>query len=48
MLTFAITPALFIDDGEKAFVDLKARIAAEKAAKSWEKGCRLFEESRCS
>jgi hypothetical protein len=33
VLTFAIRPALFVDDGAEAAADLKARIAAEKAAK---------------
>jgi hypothetical protein len=33
VLTFAIRPALLIDDGPKAFEDLKAKIAAAKAAK---------------
>jgi hypothetical protein len=33
VLTFAIRPALFIDDGPQALADLKARIAAEKATK---------------
>ncbi len=33
VLTFAIRPALFIDDGPNALADLKARLASEKAAK---------------
>ena len=33
VLTFAIRPELFVDDGPEAAADLKARIAAEKAAK---------------
>ena len=34
VLTFAIRPALFVDDGPEAAAALKARIAAEKAAKA--------------
>ncbi len=34
VLTFAITPALFVDDGPTALADLKAKIAAAKAAKT--------------
>ena len=33
MLTFAITPKLFVDDGPQALADLKAKIAAAKEAK---------------
>jgi hypothetical protein len=31
-LTFAITPALFTDDGPQATADLKAKIASEKSS----------------
>ncbi len=33
VLTFAIRPALFVDDGPRALADLTERMAAEKAAK---------------
>jgi hypothetical protein len=33
VLTFAIRPILFVDDGPEAFERLKARIASEKAAR---------------
>jgi hypothetical protein len=33
ILTFAIKPECFIDDGEPAYLALKAKVAAEKAAK---------------
>jgi hypothetical protein len=33
VLTFAIRPALFVDDGSEAFERLKVKIATEKAAK---------------
>lgn len=33
VLTFAIRPVNFVDDGEKAYQDLKAKMAAEKAKK---------------
>lgn len=33
VLTFAIRPALFVEDGPEALAKLKAKIAAEKAAK---------------
>jgi hypothetical protein len=34
VLTFAIRPALFVDDGPEALAALQARMAAEKAAKA--------------
>lgn len=33
VLTFAIKPAAFVDDGEQAYLDLKARHAADQATK---------------
>lgn len=37
VLTFAIRPALFVDDGPEALAGLKARIAADKAARKAER-----------
>jgi hypothetical protein len=44
VLTFAIKPENFVDDGEAAYVALKEKVDAEKAAKRAAKKAGLLKE----
>jgi Restriction endonuclease BglII len=44
VLTFAIKPENFVDDGEQAYLALKEKVDAEKAAKKAAKKGGLLEE----
>nr|WP_246754507.1 BglII/BstYI family type II restriction endonuclease [Bradyrhizobium diazoefficiens] len=44
VLTFAIKPSIFVDDGEAAYLALKAKVDAEKAAKKAAKKAGLLKD----